>query len=74
MFSKELTELLVQVITSWQVIAITIALIFFIYLVNYAARTYHRPASVSKSKPKKVKPPPAPKEEKKEEDEETLPS
>jgi hypothetical protein len=55
MFSKELTELILQVIKSWQVIAVTVALVLYIYLVNYVARSYHRPHSVSKSKPKKVK-------------------
>ena len=74
MFSKELTELLLQVITSWQVIAVTIGLVLFMSLVSYVARRYHRPASVSKSKPKKVKPPPQPKEEKQENDDEILPS
>jgi len=55
MFSNKLTELFFQVITSWQVIAVTIALVLFIYLVNYVARSYHRPRFVSKSKPKKKK-------------------
>jgi len=55
MFSKELTELLFQVIKSWQVIAVTIAIILYISLVNYAARAHHKPVSVSKIKPKKQK-------------------
>jgi hypothetical protein len=54
MFSKELSELLSQVITSWQVIAVTVALVLYIYLVNYAARRYRRPRFVSKSRPKKA--------------------
>jgi Na+-transporting methylmalonyl-CoA/oxaloacetate decarboxylase gamma subunit len=58
MFSKEFMELLIQVVQSWQVIAVTIALVLFMYLVGYVARSYHRPRSVSKSKPKKVKTPP----------------
>jgi len=62
MFSKELSELIVNVIMSWQVIVITIALVLYICLVNYVARSYRRPRSVSKSKPKKVKPAP-PKED-----------
>jgi len=62
MFSQEFTELLIQVIQSWQVIAVTIALVLFINLVGYVARSYRRPRSVSKSKPKKVKPAP-PKED-----------
>jgi len=56
MFSKELSELLFQVVMSWQVIAVTVALVFYIYLVNYVTRSYHRPHFVSRSKPKKVKP------------------
>ena len=71
MFSKELTELLYQVIKSWQVIAVTLALIFYMYLVSYAARRYRRPRSVSKSKPQKVKP--APKAAITEESEESIP-
>jgi len=55
MFSTELKELLLQVITSWQVLAITAAMVLYIWLVNYVARTYHRPRSISKSKPKRKK-------------------
>jgi len=53
MFSKELTDLLFQVIKSWQVIAVSIAVILYISLVNYATRAHKKPASVSKIKPKK---------------------
>ena len=45
--------LLFQIIQSWQVIAVTIVLILYMFLVNYVARTYHRPQSVSKSRPRK---------------------
>ncbi|MCL2804978.1 MAG: hypothetical protein FWD26_03465 [Treponema sp.] len=41
-------ELLKQVITSWQVIAITVALILFLNIVFYVARRYHRPMSMPK--------------------------
>ena len=61
MFSNELKELLPQVIRSWQVIAVTIAIVLYICLVNYVARTHHRPNFVSKTKPKKAKAKPAPK-------------
>ncbi|MCL2043290.1 MAG: hypothetical protein FWG89_04030 [Treponema sp.] len=61
MFSGTVKELFLYVITSWQVIAVTIAIIMYIFLVNYVGRTYRRPRSVSKSRPKKVK---APKPEK----------
>ena len=55
MSSEDLTALLLQVIKSWQVIAITVALVLYMFLVSHVARTYHRPRSVSKSKPKKAK-------------------
>ncbi|MCL2319051.1 MAG: hypothetical protein FWC45_03120 [Treponema sp.] len=42
MFSGEIKELLVQVITSWQVLAVTGVLIVYIFLVNFVARVYHR--------------------------------
>ena len=61
MFSGSIRELFLYVITSWQVIVVTIAIVVYIFLVNYVARTYHRPQSISKSRPKKVK---APKPEK----------
>jgi hypothetical protein len=55
MFSEELRSLLFQVIKSWQVIAVTLVLIVYMSLVGYAARAHHKPASVSKTKPKKIK-------------------
>ena len=56
MFSEELRSLLFQVIKSWQVIAVSIVLILYMSLVSYAARAHHKPASVSKTKPKTKKP------------------
>jgi hypothetical protein len=53
MFSKEVLSLLIQVIKSWQVIAVTVAIILYISLVSYVARAYHRPRAVSKIRPKK---------------------
>ena len=50
----DLKELLFQVITSWQVLAVTGALILYTWLVKYVARTYHRP-HLSKSKPQRKK-------------------
>ena len=47
--------MLLQVVGSWQVIAVTVALVLYMSLVSYTARSYHRPRSVSKSKPKKKK-------------------
>jgi len=59
MFSTELKDLLPQVISSWQVLIVTAALVLYTWLVNYVARTYHRP-HLSKSKPKRKKVKPAP--------------
>jgi len=60
MFSKEVLELLKQVISSWQVIFITIALVLYIFIINYVARSYHPPRNFKKIsfnlKPKKAKP------------------
>jgi len=50
----ELKELLPQVITSWQIWVMILALVLFMYLVGYVARTYHRPR-MSRAKPKKKK-------------------
>jgi len=57
MFSPELRSLLFQVIKSWQVIAVSIVFILYMSLVGYASRAHHKPASVSKTKPKKKKEP-----------------
>jgi hypothetical protein len=64
MFSEELSNLLFQVIKSWQVIAVSIAVILYISLVNYAARAHKKPAFVSKIKPKKKEKKEKPKKEK----------
>lgn len=55
MFSKEVKDLLIQVISSWQVIAVSITLLLYLSLVFYVARMYHHPRAVSKSKPQKKK-------------------
>ncbi|MDR0502246.1 MAG: hypothetical protein LBH16_02880 [Treponema sp.] len=57
MFSVEIIEMLKQVITSWQVIAVTIGIILYLNIVFYTARSYHRP-KVKKEKVKKQKPEP----------------
>ena len=76
MFSEELKTLLFQVITSWQVIAVTVVLILYFFLVSYVARLYHSPRSFSSfsAKPKKFKeaPPEPPSEEEEEVDDEAL--
>jgi len=50
-------SLLIQVITSWQVIAITVGLIMYMTLVFYVARIYHRPRSSSRTKIRRRKSP-----------------
>jgi hypothetical protein len=55
MFSGELRELLLQVLTSWQVIAVTAAVFFYFFLVNSAARLHRSRAISFSSKPKKKK-------------------
>jgi len=58
-------KLLFSLLKTWQVIAVTVAIVLYIFLINYVARTYRRPRFVSKSKPKKAKPPAAEKPGKK---------
>jgi energy-converting hydrogenase Eha subunit F len=55
MFSMGLKNLLPQVITSWQVWAVILALILYMYLVGFVARTHHRIRPKPKRKKKKVK-------------------
>jgi hypothetical protein len=54
LFSDELKTLLIEVITSWQVLAVTGVLILYIFLVRYVARLYRRsrPLSFSSGKEK----------------------
>jgi hypothetical protein len=47
MFSGEVRKLLIQVISSWQVIAVTIVLIIYVSIVNYVARIHRRNSSRS---------------------------
>ena len=42
MFSEELMSLLLKVISSWQVIAITVFIALYIYLVSFVAQVYRR--------------------------------
>jgi Tfp pilus assembly protein PilO len=58
MFNAEIRNLLIQVITSWQVIAVTIVIILYFFLVSYVAKVYHRrprKAKTSLSKKKEAK-------------------
>jgi len=53
MFSEDLKTVIFQVIKSWQVIAVSVTLVLYMSLVGYAARAHHKPAFVSKIKPRK---------------------
>jgi hypothetical protein len=55
LFSDELKSLLIQVITSWQVLAATGVLILYVFLVCYVARLYRRKRPLSFSFSKKEK-------------------
>jgi cell division protein FtsW (lipid II flippase) len=63
MTSKELMALLIQIITSWQVIAVTVVVFLYFFLVSYVAKVYRRSrASMfpsAKTKRKKEKSAPA---------------
>jgi hypothetical protein len=63
MVPKEWLALLIRIITSWQVIVVTVVVFLYFSLVSYVAKLYHRPRSSmfppAKSKPKKEKPAPA---------------
>jgi hypothetical protein len=41
-FSGSFFELALQVIRSWQVIAVTVAIVIYIFLINYVASVYHK--------------------------------
>ena len=60
-------QLLIQVITSWQVIAVTVALVIYIYIVSHVARGSHyrwnNVVQKVKVKKKKAAPPAAGPEE-----------
>jgi hypothetical protein len=61
---KEIAGLLIQLLSSWQVIAVTVVVFLYFYLVSYVARLYHRSSfsSMFASKPKKKKQKSAPAE------------
>ena len=62
MFSEEMKSVLVQVITSWQVIITTLVILIFIAIINRAARSHY----LRKTPPPEVKPTKGKKEEAKE--------
>ncbi|MCL1812349.1 MAG: hypothetical protein FWG29_02370 [Treponema sp.] len=41
MFTKEMFGFLFKVITSWQIIVVTVCLLIYFSLVSYVARIYH---------------------------------
>jgi len=66
MFNAEMRKLLIEVISSWQVLAVTVVLILYVFLVNSVARIYRRSrrsreSFMPKAKPDNL-PPPAPSE------------
>lgn len=63
MFNAEMRKLLIEVISSWQVLAVTVVLILYVFLVNSVARIYRRSREsfMPKAKPDNL-PPPAPSE------------
>ena len=68
MFSDELKELLIKVLTSWQVIAATLVIIIYVALVNYVSRSRYRrrtppPPPVKAAKTEKAKEKPEPEED-----------
>jgi hypothetical protein len=47
--SKELIDVLIQVLKSWEVLAVTGVLIFYFFLVSRAARRQSRPRSMART-------------------------
>ena len=52
MFSAEVRSLLAQVISSWQVLTVTVILVIYIFLINYVTRAQRRLPSMPKVKKK----------------------
>ena len=42
MFNSEIREMLIEVVTSWQVLAVTAVLVIYIFIVNNVARIHSR--------------------------------
>jgi len=51
---SNLLEIVKEVVTSWQVIAVTLAILVYINIVSYVSKRYHTPRA---AKVKKVKTP-----------------
>jgi len=56
MFTKEFFEFLGKIITSWQVIVVSVVLVIYFSLVSYVARIHHHRRWSFHSKSKKDKP------------------
>ncbi|MDR3170294.1 MAG: hypothetical protein LBU17_01555 [Treponema sp.] len=70
LFSYEFTNLLVQILSSWEVIAVTLVLVVYYSLVSYVVRGHRRPSAPVVPKtprpkriPKEKKAPPKPADE-----------
>jgi hypothetical protein len=59
MRNLELFDVLTRVILSWQVIAVTVAVLIFFAIVNNVTNMSKRPKFAASSKPKKLKRPDA---------------
>jgi hypothetical protein len=55
LFSDELKALILKVLTSWQVIAVTVVIVLYFLLVFYVGRVYHRHRIAPVPKIKKTK-------------------
>jgi len=56
MFGAEVRSMLFEVITSWQVLAVTIVIILYFFLVSYVARFHtRRPRKITSPKKKEKK-------------------
>jgi hypothetical protein len=52
---KELWNLVVQLLTSWQVIAVTVVVFFYFFLVSYVSRLRYKSRPPSNTRPRKAK-------------------
>lgn len=59
MFSRELFDVLKKVLTSWEVIAMSVVIVIFWAVVNSVTRLRRPVPKAAHTKPKKIKRPPA---------------
>lgn len=57
MFSTEVLNLLISVLSSWEVIAVSVAIVLYLFLVFYVARLNRPPRSRAPKPPKGAKAP-----------------